>query len=243
MGGRGTVSVSGGKIHIGSLYGGANDVSNVGGSRDRRDDVRRMFEMSGFSDVRGLDGMDTAVIGSYAITLQNLEGQYGAVEKIGGRIEVLGMDSASAIAAVRLDYNDTANALLLNRNALSSISGRSKAQRSAEASGWLMPSGGDVRSLSQYAVTHEYGHLLQNAYFQRDRKSNSGLTEGRHARSQANQILRIAKNKYGATQKDVSTYGSRNSNEFFAEAFANAHSGNPNAIGKAMNDWLRQNRL
>lgn len=41
----------------------------------------------------------------------------------------------------------------------------------------------------------------------------------------------------------MSNYGRSNSYEFFAEAFANAHLGAPNAIGLAMRDYLRDNKL
>lgn len=38
----------------------------------------------------------------------------------------------------------------------------------------------------------------------------------------------------------VSRCGPSNSAEFFAEAFASAHSRSPNAFGKAMQDWLKK---
>lgn len=57
------------------------------------------------------------------------------------------------------------------------------------------------------------------------------------------EINSIAMKKYSSKGVAMSTYGQYNSYEFFAEAFANAHLGAPNAIGLAMRDYLRDNKL
>lgn len=41
----------------------------------------------------------------------------------------------------------------------------------------------------------------------------------------------------------MSIYGQRNTHEFFAEAFCNAHGGKPNVIGKAMLKFLERKGL
>lgn len=237
------MSVTGGTIKIGSLGGGSNDIKNVGGAADPRGDVQQAFRELGFKDVKGLGDVDTAVLGAYAIALNNLERQYGAMGNLDTYgMEVLGMDSASAIAAVRYDANGTPNALLINRSMMGSISKHNAIHRKDEASGWSMPTDGSVKSVSRYTITHEYGHILQTSMYQQAKKSGFKGTEGQYARSAANQITSHAQKRYGATQKHVSQYGSHNTAEFFAEAFANANSGKPNAIGKATSDWLKKQR-
>lgn len=44
-------------------------------------------------------------------------------------------------------------------------------------------------------------------------------------------------------REKIKLINEENSYEFFAEAFANAHLGAPNAIGLAMCDYLRDNKL
>ena len=245
MGGRGKVSVTGGTIHIGSLQGGANDIKNVGGDTDPRNDIHVMFEDElGFSDVRGMEGSPTAVLGAQGIQLNNLERQYGAIGEFDGQMEVLGMDSASAIAAVRSNaLTGEPNALLLNRGDFKDIKSRVAAERAAEASGWSMPTDGSTTALARYTVTHEYGHIMEAALYKRAKANNPGLTEGRHAASVARDIIKIAQERYGATGEHLSRYGAYNSYEFFAECFANANSGKPNPLGRAMNDYLAENKL
>ena len=43
--------------------------------------------------------------------------------------------------------------------------------------------------------------------------------------------------------KNLSRYGRTNDAEFFAEVFANSQLGEPNELGKAMNEWLKQKGL
>ncbi len=56
-------------------------------------------------------------------------------------------------------------------------------------------------------------------------------------------IASSAVRKYDATGKYLSNYGKTNAVEFFAESFANANLGTPNAIGRAMQDYLKRNSL
>ena len=246
MGGRGSVSVSGGKVGKGELNGGKNDIKNIGGDSDARSDIQKMFvDELGFSDVKGLKGIDTAILGAQGIALNNLERKYGALAAVGvGSMEVLGMDSASAIAAVRSNaLTGQPNALMLNRRNFSEISSMTAYQREAEKARWSMPTDSSTISLARYTATHEYGHIVESALYMRDRAAQGGnLHEGVHAAQVKRDILSIAKG-YGGSATDVSRYGNYDSYEFFAEAFANANSGRPNAIGRAMNDYLRQHKL
>ena len=151
-----------------------------------------------------------------------------------------GMDSNNVVAAVEYDSTGTPTGLLINRRLMSGIANMNAAQREMERIGWNMPTDGKVTSLARYSITHEYGHLTESALYLKSRSSGSTKTEGQDARARTNAILKIAKG-YGATRGDVSHYGQQNSYEFFAEAFANAHSGKPNAIGRAMSEYLKRN--
>lgn len=108
-----------------------------------------------------------------------------------------------------------------------------------QSEGWFMPSGATRNQLLTYTVTHEYGHMLQNVMYSR---SNTTFSHAEYANAVRREVKQIATTKYGYRDGSgaISTYGQKNAREFFAEAFANANSGNPNAIGRAMNDWLKR---
>ena len=90
-----------------------------------------------------------------------------------------------------------------------------------------------------YSITHEYGHMLSNAL-----AAKTGMTADGFSLKAYREISTIAMDKYGAKKgTSPSRYGSTSSAEFFAEAFASAHGGSPNAYGLAMLDWLKTNRL
>ena len=95
----------------------------------------------------------------------------------------------------------------------------------------------------QYIATHEYGHALQHAILTRQ-----GI-DTRYRRSNAvanhrSKIIKYAEGHNGgkSVSEQMSKYGATSPDEFFAEAFTNAHSGAPNAIGKGMMDFLADMR-
>lgn len=239
MGGRGSSSISVGKT--GQIIDGGGGSLDVDLTPDSRKDIQTMFVgHTGFSEILGTDQMDTAVLGAYGIQLNNLERKYGA---IGGsdKPKVGMVDGADFIAAVSYNPNNTAKqTLILNYSDMGNISKAVKQQRKAEKSGWAMPTDSSVKNMARYTVTHEYGHMLHNSLYAKAVASGYTGTRNQWLGSQVRSIKSNAQKKYGATSKSMSTYGKSNSAEFFAEAFANANLGNPNAMGKAMNDWLRK---
>ncbi|MDE7361743.1 MAG: hypothetical protein K2N38_07400 [Oscillospiraceae bacterium] len=119
-----------------------------------------------------------------------------------------------------------------------------------------------------YTVTHEYGHMLQNLLVEEEMiakgwlKStprmfvkNAGTKKQRLKwytdifddveKKCFDEIIEIAKqrDKNFSYNKCISRYGNSSKAEFFAEVFANAQTGNPNALGKAMNIWLKRKGL
>ena len=125
-----------------------------------------------------------------------------------------------------------ANAATLARN-----------QRREEATFFSMPTDGRLTSYAGYTVAHEYGHLVQNALYQRAISRGASVSADTFSEIAKKEINSIAMKKYSSKGVAISTYGTYNSYEFFAESFANAHLGAPNAIGLAMRDYLRDNKL
>ena len=62
------------------------------------------------------------------------------------------------------------------------------------------------------------------------------------AKEHFDEIVEIAKNKNKdfKLSDNISEYGKTNYHEFFAEVFANSQCGEPNELGKAMNEWLKK---
>lgn len=110
-----------------------------------------------------------------------------------------------------------------------------------------------------YAITHEYGHMLEsvisqgrvdyNAFKERIDNYNPALQrkewiklEKQKAKDIYNEILDIAKadNPDFSLKDNLSQYGHTNHFEFFAEVFANSQCGAPNELGRAMLKWLEK---
>ena len=89
----------------------------------------------------------------------------------------------------------------------------------------------------KYPLSHEMGHVV-HAYVWQSQKT----TPGKIARD----IMKIAQRNTGtrtlqmAAEKYLSKYGRKNYHEMFAEAFANMRCGKPNALGKAMAEYLKK---
>lgn len=214
-------------------------LKNIGGAPDRRKDIQNIFSEIGFTDVTGTNGIDTALLGAYARTLNVLERKYGAISASKNPVFTTGNATNGAIAAVMYDGADPSKQIMvINSDYLGQLKPNLTAQKMSESSGHFTKTDGKITSRAGYAITHEYGHMLHNALASRSSRSSDSFT----AKAEK-EIRSIAKKKYGATSGNVSKYGSTNSKEFFAESFASLNSGSPNPYGKAMGDWLKSNRL
>lgn len=93
-----------------------------------------------------------------------------------------------------------------------------------------------AKDYTGYAFNHEFGHVVEN-YLLRARNTDAAANAVRR------DIIGIAKSKFDLSDDEVinliSGYGKQNSREFFGEAFANLHSGKPNKIGRAMEEYLK----
>ena len=112
-----------------------------------------------------------------------------------------------------------------------------------------------------YTVTHEYGHILENAISRKredwnvleEKVSKLGFdhrkiqkvrkdAEKKQAKIIYEEIIDIAKknNPDFKLSENLSRYGHTNHFEAFAEMFANSQLGAPNELGRAMQEWLRK---
>lgn len=178
-------------------------------------------------------------MGAYLSAISNLEREYGALNAV--PTEIMGADGRGFYAAA--GHSDKAAVLILNRGHMANAAAHARSQKKDEADGFKMPTDGKLTSLANYTVKHEYGHLLQNALYQKAKANGYSGTEGQFAASAYNEIERTARKKYGATSGSLSRYGHTNSKEAFAESFANLNSGSPNAFGKALGEYLSNNKL
>lgn len=231
MGGRGAYSMSG-RQRTGSMR-------NVGGAPDRRSDIQQMFREVGFTDVTGTNGIDAAVLGAYAIALNRLEREYGAISASDSPVFTTGNSTNTKAAVFYYEDRPSNQYMVISSDLMGTISTNVASQRRAVQSGHHAATDGKITSDARYTITHEYGHMLSNALAAR-----SGMNATAFSNRAASEIRSIATSRYGAKRgSSVSDYGRTDSAEFFAESFASCHSGSPNAFGKAMRDWLKGNRL
>lgn len=237
MGGRGSTSL----VFTNEKTGGG--LTNIGGAADRRADIQTMFVSElGFEEVSGTNRIPTATLGSYGIVLNELEREYGAIAASEGVVFTTAnsRDAATGTLAA-IYYNDSQpnnQFMVINSSKLSSTKQALKVQSESESTGWWPSTNGKITRRNGQIITHEYGHMLSNAL-----AAQSGMTGSSFSLKAAQEITSIARSKYGASSSSPSTYGGTNAAELFAESFASYRSGNPNAYGKAMGDWLQSNKL
>lgn len=96
-----------------------------------------------------------------------------------------------------------------------------------------------------YAVTHEYGHMIQNSILAQEAGTEDEdkwlIVQKKHRE----ELISIAKmlEPNSDISNSMSIYGLTKDSEFFAESFANYQLGEPNVFGKAMEIWLRRRKL
>lgn len=220
-----------GREKTGSLH-------NLGGAQDKRQDIQNMFKEIGFKGVSGTNNIDTTTLGAYAIALNGLEKEYGAISASKNPVFTTG--NGTSLAAVFFkDTDPSSQFMAINSKSMGSIGSTLKVFRENEKSGWFAKTDGKITSQARQTITHEYGHMLSNAL-----AAKNGTTATGFAIKAYREIRQIAQTKYGAKKgSSPSRYGSSSAEEFFAESFASYKSGSPNAYGKAIGDWLKNNKL
>lgn len=181
-------------------------------------------------DANSLWGVDGRVLKNYSGQLQKLMGDYPMIEqwpKNGLKISGESKNSRAMAWAFRHKPEIT-----LNSRYHYSLDKIMKTVKGGIDRHHFMPS----KTYANYIINHEYGHYVENYLMKKNGTSQAKITRD---------IIRIAKTRYNMPEselpKTLSKYGAKNNAEFFAECFANARGGRPNALGKAMNDYLREN--
>lgn len=147
------------------MMGRSSDVHarNVGGAPDSRDGVATLMSQVGFTEVNGTDAIGTQSMSAYAQQLNKLEREFGTINAV--PTVLVGADGSGFYAAAGGIANGAV--LMLNRQSAGNAARMAKAHAAEERSGFKMPTNGRLTSQAGYTVTHEYGHLLQNALYQR----------------------------------------------------------------------------
>lgn len=197
--------------------------------------------------------------------LHNLEQTFGVVKKSTGSIcSVSGGRATDAYVGAKVTDPTNQN-LSLCPIAFNSYKSNVTETLSQIESGYIMPALKENASI--YTVTHEYGHMVQNAVIKKAME-DYGLEKLKasidYSKKTEKARLKQYKKIWADTEKrccaeildiakeanvnfklgdNISRYGRTNYAEFFAEVFANSQLGAPNELGKAMLVWLERKGL
>lgn len=223
----------------------------------------------GFDQVESsFSAVDDDLTIAVANQLAKLEAKFNIIHQSSG--EIMSKRHGSAIAFIQCHLINPGNQdLSLSPESFRSKARHLSSVRSNVRSHFFMPCADNDEALQVYAVTHEYGHMIHNILI-RDEMKVAGWDEQYpdrfvdwfkrtdKARYKWYSDIRnksLRKWKREITQKakkldpdfdldrDLSEYGKSSPSEFFAEVFANSQLGKPNALGDAMNEWLKDKGL
>lgn len=216
------------------------DVGDIPGlvTQESRNEIREQYQQLGFVNVWNTDKIDAEIMNENLSRLKELEAKYGAIKA--SENPVLNGVQTNAFAYVASIPSNRKSQSLNFSLGEGHTSANELAGRVIVASkiGNFMPFGKSRKEAVAYTVTHEYGHMVQNIMYS-NYKGNRSFNS--YSNNVAMGIIATARRKYGMSNiEHISRYGLRSPQEFFAEAFANAHSSTPNAVGLAMQDFLRK---
>lgn len=227
MGGRGSFSAShGGMVQS---AGGAGQLY-VSKKIETRPDIRQLFiNELGFRELYGTEEIPVAQLASLAIELKKDEKYMHTLRDNKVSLSVTHKGGVKGAAA---NYGDGSMMLFVNPNYHTSVSNSRKILQGEIKSGYKTATNNTPTKNFTYTARHEYGHLTQFSITRKTGKSASQIRS---------EVQSIAKNKYKAKSANPSGYGATDQYEYFSESFASMTGGKPNAHGKALRDWLKQN--
>ncbi|MEE7583366.1 MAG: phage minor capsid protein [Oscillospiraceae bacterium] len=162
-------------------------------------------------------------------------------------------------------FNDRVQSIHLNKDHFISYYVRTKKQIEMSKNGEKMPLAKEHASV--YTITHEFGHFIENILISNYNKEhlkeyNQVVSTARECpdRNKAKKIMndwhtkqayniklailnyanKIDSNSSINYESYISQYGNKNPQEFFAECFANLHCGEPNILGLAIREYLKE---
>lgn len=232
---------------------------------DKANTANVLLDEVGFVKVSvGVKKLDGELMQAASHRLAILEKRFGAVRKSRGT-ELISKKTNNLGAYVERKYIDPLNETF----ALDSVVFKNKTSHlelveSLVTSKEYMPCAPEQYDV--YMVTHEYGHMLfgrlleeqyilsgwnknhADAFVIRNAKSDIEAyawyinETDKYARMCYDEIVQIAREENEMLDLGglLSNYAKSGQEEFFAEVFANSQCGKPNAMGKAMQIWLRR---
>ena len=205
-------------------------------------------------NTKSLGKLDKKLVESNANQLSNLIKKYPKVAKyIKDRgLNFGGSTSTDAIAYTGWTKDLKNIGIYLENNYYGNSSYHNKVISNAIKKGNFMPCSDN--NISKYALTHEFGHVLET-YLLNEYNISNPLEYKKALTNQyqwdkykdkvygniRNNIIDIAvkNNSNFDINSELSKYGKSSPAEFFAECFANAECGKPNELGKAMKEYLK----
>ena len=200
---------------------------------EKRADIRRMFiDELGFKEVFGTNNIPSAQLGAIAIELKKHEAKTHTLRDNSVVLSTLNERGTKGAAT---DMGGGKMVLFINPSYHTSVSGARSILRTEQKSGFKTKTNGSVTKDFTYTARHEYGHLTQ---FSITNKT------GKEAAQIRDEVRAIAAKRYGATKSlNPSGYGGYNKYEYFSESYASMTGGRPNAHGKALKAWMKENGL
>lgn len=232
-------------------------------------DCKNRLDKVGIKLDKSTNDMDTKLLTDQVKQLETLTKKYPEIQKfIKEKSLTISYNNLDDDAlAVTSGGTDSDMSIILSSKAYDKYLNTVIATNKNLQTKYSMPSSGNMRTV--YSLTHEFGHVIQNKFqdeynkaHQKDYKkmqsrlvkaANNGDYDGvakiasewqsKVMNTIASEITEIAEKKNAdfKLQDNLSTYSRQDSSEFFAECFANYECGNPNELGNAMGEWLKQN--
>ncbi len=214
-------------------------------------------------NTRGLNELDNRLVDVNTKQLNSLLKKYPKVNDfINANGLTFGSRKIDAIAVTSHTYDMKKLGIYLSDNYYDNYNKHKEKIIQEINKGWFMPC--SDKKVDVYALNHEFGHLVENylikeyninnpadynQYITRLKNARSKYQMGKITKEYETKICnKISQDIYGIAlknnrnfklQNQLSRYGQENSQEFFAECFANMESGKQNELGKAMKKYLK----
>lgn len=224
----------------------------------------------GFIEVEDsfMKNVDEKLIINNTNQLLKLEDKFGVIHN--SQSTIFSSDTGKELASTNCSQTfPTRQTLSLSKTGYKDFEEMINTEKYNIKSGYFMPCGLTDYELSVGSVTHEYGHMLQNRLIQNEMEKN-GWSESKPMafinakRKTPNAVMKwyndiikkVNKNNYDEIlfiakknnpdfdfNLNISKYGKTNYSEFFSEVFMNSQLSEPNELGIAMQEWLKEKNL
>ena len=229
--------------------------------------IRASLEKKGVILDKSLEDIDTRLLLENTRQLNDLLSRYTIVQELvrshGLHLSAVNFANIDTLADTKRPKTDEAVVMRLSRKHFEDYSWMIKSTKQMVRLGFAMPCSAEKYSV--YAITHEFGHVLQFALerkyaeilskntnlFDKDAVNTENIKQLKQTwyeefnKSIYSRIFKIAnKIKNGLTYNDfyenMSIRAASSHAEFFAEAVSNAECGKPNLIGFSVQTLLRE---